>query len=1127
MKERKPNEQNPLRTAAEEHLARAPGTTMPAASAEKLLHELHVHQIELEMQNEHLRLTHLELEESRDRYKDLYELAPIGYLTLNHGGMIDEINLTGSTLLGVARNKLLHHRFAPCVAPDDSDDWYLFFLSVLKNDNTLRCELTLQRGDGSRFYAHLDCLRLKKEGREPEVHIVLTDITDRKLAEKSLRQSKARIEMLLNSVAEGVYGVDMQGNCTFINPFGLHLLGYQEDTELLGKHMHELIHHTRGDGSHYPAAECRLYRCLQSHNDIHVDDELFWRKDGSSFPVDYWSRPVRRDSEVEGAVITFMDITERKQAQDTLGASLEFSNNLISSMQDGFSVLDKNGCILDSNLALCRMTGFSHDELLGLSAPFPYWPPEEYENIQAAFQKTLKGEASNFELTFMRKSGELFPVIVSPAAVKDREGEIVCYTASVKDITERKQAEQEIQDQQDRINGLIESAMDAIVSADENQNIIIFNHGAEQMFGHRAADIIGQPLDLLLPIRYRETHSKHVDEFGKTGVTTRTMNRPGQSYGLRANGEEFPFEASISRVEVAGKLIYTAILRDTTMRKQTEAELRIAAAAFESQEGMLITDANGVILRVNRAFTETTGYTSEEAVGQTPRLLQSGRHNADFYRAMWEAINRTGTWQGEIWDRRKNGEIYPKWLTISAVKGADGSVTHYVGSHIDITERKASEERIKHLAFYDPLTLLPNRRLLLDRLDQALASSTRSGREGALMFIDLDNFKTLNDTLGHDIGDLLLQKVAQRLLTCVREGDTVARLGGDEFVVMLEDLSQDTLEAAAQTEAVGKKILATLGQPYQLATHEYHSTPSIGATLFTDHQAEVEVLFKQADISMYQAKKAGRNTLRFFDPKMQDTISIRAALESELHKALENQQFQLHYQIQVDSSHHPLGAEALIRWIHPERGLVSPAQFIPLAEETGLILPIGQWVLETACAQLKAWQQDALTRDLVLAVNVSSKQFRQPDFVAQVQAAMQRHAINPTLLKLELTESLLLENIEDTIATMSTLKETGVMFSLDDFGTGYSSLQYLKQLSIDQLKIDQSFVRDLASDSSDRAIVRTIIAMAQGLNLDVIAEGVETEDQRQFLQNAGCTQYQGYLFSKPVPIEQFEALLKI
>jgi diguanylate cyclase (GGDEF)-like protein/PAS domain S-box-containing protein len=556
------------------------------------------------------------------------------------------------------------------------------------------------------------------------------------------------------------------------------------------------------------------------------------------------------------------------------------------------------------------------------------------------------------------------------------------------------------------------------------------------------------------------------------------------------------------------------------------ADLRISATAFETHESLMITDPDGVILRVNRAFTESSGYTVEEVVGQTPRLLKSGRHNADFYRAMWETLHRTGTWQGEIWDRRKNGDIYPKWLTITAVKGNNGVITHYVGSHIDITERKVAEEKIQHLAFYDPLTGLPNRRLLLDRLQQALASSARIGREGALLFIDLDNFKNLNDTLGHHIGDALLLQVAQRLASCIREGDTVARLGGDEFVVMLVDLSEQPIEAATQTEAIGEKILTSLSQPYQLGTNEHLSTASIGATLFNDHQASIEELMKQADIAMYQAKKSGRNALRFFDPQMQVSITARVMLEDELHKALERQQFQLHYQIQVDRSHRAQGAEALIRWLHPERGLVPPLEFIPLAEETGQILPIGQWVLETACAQIKTWQQNALTRNLVLSVNVSVKQFRQVNFVAQVKTSIQRHAINPMLLKLELTESLLLENIEDTIATMNALNEIGVLFSMDDFGTGYSSLQYLRQLPLDELKIPMTFIRDITTNINDESIVRTIIAMARSLDMDVISEGVETEEQRQLLLKNGCTRYQGYLFSKPVPLKQFEELLK-
>lgn len=555
-------------------------------------------------------------------------------------------------------------------------------------------------------------------------------------------------------------------------------------------------------------------------------------------------------------------------------------------------------------------------------------------------------------------------------------------------------------------------------------------------------------------------------------------------------------------------------------------ETRIAAIAFESQEGILVTDSKKVILRVNRVFTDITGYTAEEAIGQTPRLLNSGQHDAAFYAAMWKCINGTGAWQGEVWNRRKNGEVYPENLTITAVKGADGNVTNYVATFFDNTLTKAAANEIHQLAFYDTLTRLPNRRLLLDRLRLALAASVRSGRQGALLFLDLDHFKTLNDTLGHDIGDLLLQQVAERLTACVREGDTVARLGGDEYVVMLEDLGEQVLEAAAQTEAIGEKILASLNNPYQLVAHEYLITPSIGASLFNDHKLGIDELLKQADIAMYQAKKAGRNTLRFFDPQMQDSINARASLEGELRKVISKQQLQLYYQVQVDSSGQPFGAEALIRWLHPERGLISPFHFIPLAEETGLILPIGQWVLETACAQIKMWEQDELTHRLTLSINVSANQFRQPDFVAQVQAAVKRHAINPMLLKLELTESILLKQIEDTIASMNALKDIGIRFSLDDFGTGYSSLQYLKRLPLYQLKIDQSFVRDIAIDSSDQAIVRTIIAMAQTLNLNVIAEGVETEGQRQLLVDNGCKAFQGYLFGKPIPIDQFEALLR-
>lgn len=565
---------------------------------------------------------------------------------------------------------------------------------------------------------------------------------------------------------------------------------------------------------------------------------------------------------------------------------------------------------------------------------------------------------------------------------------------------------------------------------------------------------------------------------------------------------------------------------DITERKEAEHQLRIAATAFESFEGLMVTDANKVILRVNQAFTSITGYSAEELVGQNASSRKSGLQNAEFYQAMWESIDQTGKWSGELLNRRKNGEIYPEHLTITAVKDLNGQVTNYVGSSADISVAKAASEKIENLAFFDPLTKLPNRRLFADRLAQALANSTRSGSHGALLFLDLDHFKTLNDTLGHDYGDLLLKLVAERLTCCVREGDTVARLGGDEFVLLLENLSINNIEAANQIETISEKILSALNEPYHLRNHEYTITPSIGVTLFNNLQQDSqEDLLKHADIAMYQAKKAGRNTLRFFDPLMQEAINVRVDLERELQKAIDQEQFELYYQIQMNSAGKPFGAEALIRWQHPQRGMISPFNFIPVAEETGLIINIGQWVLNQACAQLQTWQQNPATKDLSLAVNVSAKQFLQPDFVKQVKSCVSRHDIDNTKLKLELTESMLVDNIEYIISTMNALGEMGIQFSLDDFGTGYSSLQYLKILPLNQLKIDQSFVRDLATDSSDKAIVLTIITMAESLGLNVIAEGVETEEQLTFLGEHGCKNYQGYYFSKPVPIEDFNRLL--
>ncbi|MBZ0097297.1 MAG: EAL domain-containing protein [Sulfuricella sp.] len=681
----------------------------------------------------------------------------------------------------------------------------------------------------------------------------------------------------------------------------------------------------------------------------------------------------------------------------------------------------------------------------------------------------------------------------------------------------------ELRESQGMLYLILDTVPQAIFWKDSNSVYL----GCNRVFAKDAGlahanDIIGKT-DFDLPWTREESEAYRADDrevmsnnAAKTHIIEQQHNAVGAPVWLDTS------KVPLADGEVFGVL---GIYENITERKRLEEAMRIAAITFETQEAILITDPDAKILRVNPAFQEITGYSAEEVVGQNPRILQSGRHDAAFYQAMWSALLDTGKWSGEVWDRRKNGEIYPKFMTITAVYDDKQQVSNYVAVFTDISQRKQSEQEIHQLAFYDPLTQLPNRRLLLDRLRQAMAVSMRSGGHGALLFLDLDHFKMVNDTQGHAVGDLLLIEVARRLLTCVREGDSVARLSGDEFVVVLEELSNQLDEAATQAELVAEKIRNELNQPYTLKDYEYHTTSSIGISLFRGHLESMDDVFKHADVAMYQAKAAGRNTIRFFDPQMQTALVMRAELEADLRHALEKQQFLLHYQIQVDSLHRPLGVEVLLRWEHSERGFVFPDQFIPLAEETGLIVPIGLWVLETACTQLKAWQHDARTRDLTVGVNVSAKQFHQADFVAQIQRVLLESGAKPAQLKLELTESTVLENIEDTISKMREIIKLGVNFSMDDFGTGYSSLSYLKRLPLDQIKIDRSFVRDIASDPNDAAIVHAIIAMSQALGLNVIAEGVETEAQREFLDNHGCHAFQGYLFSKPVPLEQLEALL--
>ncbi|MEK7811978.1 MAG: diguanylate cyclase, partial [Pseudomonadota bacterium] len=507
----------------------------------------------------------------------------------------------------------------------------------------------------------------------------------------------------------------------------------------------------------------------------------------------------------------------------------------------------------------------------------------------------------------------------------------------------------------------------------------------------------------------------------------------------RKDGSLFDVEISAHYWQDTGQ--FFGFIRDISERKAREESLRIAAVAFNTQEAIIVTDKFANIIRVNRAFETITGFSETEVLGKNPRILSSGLHNAEFYRQMWDAINTSGRWSGEVWDRRKDGAIYPKWLTITAVHHL-GEVTHYVAVFVDITERKKAEEEIKNLAFFAPLTHMPNRRMLLDRLRLAMGQSARNKNQGALMFLDIDHFKVLNDTKGHEFGDKLLVEVARRLSACLRDIDSVARFGGDEFVVLLEGLSPHSQESAVQAGHIAEKIREVLAQPYYLENMVYQSSSSIGVVLFSGDEVQIDELLKQADLAMYQAKASGRNMVRFFEPTMQAVLESRTIMENALRLALSNGELELHYQLQTNSARDLLGAEVLLRWNSAELGAVSPVLFIPVAEQSRLILPIGHWVLETACKQLKIWEKHPVLGLLHLAVNVSPVQFHQEDFVDQVKAVLAATGANPRRLELELTENLVLEDINEATRRMVELRAIGVRFSMDDFGTGHSSLQY-------------------------------------------------------------------------------------
>lgn len=705
-------------------------------------------------------------------------------------------------------------------------------------------------------------------------------------------------------------------------------------------------------------------------------------------------------------------------------------------------------------------------------------------------------------------------------AVRDDSGQITGLQGALQDISAHKQAQSETLRLAMRLTTTLASITEAFVTLDRQCCVTYLNQESERLLQRPASELLGREVwqDAINGVGQRLKHQL------QNALATNRRTEFEDFYpnlGLWLEVRAYPF--------AEGLAVY---FRDVTKRRKSQEQLMLLQTCIARLNDIVLIaevlpgDAPVPhIVFVNQAFEHHTGYSSHEILGQTPHRLLGPDALPGELEHTAATLRHKRQVHRELLIYRKDASSFWLELEIVQVHAPGGELSHWVAVGRDITQRKAAADAIHHLAFYDPLTALPNRLLLLKRLENLLAQSAHSRRQGALMFIDVDKLKMLNDTLGHHKGDLLLQQVAGRLCNCVRKTDTVARLGGDEFVVMLNDLGDEPVAAAVQARSLAEKVLTQLREPFDLAGHSHYTTSSIGVTSLNGLHDSVTDVLKQADLAMYQAKTSGRNAVCFFDPDMQQAVSASAAIGSELHVALREQQFVLHYQPQINRQGRVTGVEALVRWQHPARGLLGPDEFIPVAEETGLILPLGQWALKMACAQLAVWSRCPATSGLSIAVNVSVCQFRHPEFVERVMAEIARADIAPQHLKLELTESLLADGMEVTLAKMGILKALGVTLALDDFGTGYSSLSLLKRLPLDQLKIDRCFVSDVLSDRNDAAISRTIITLAHSLNLEVIAEGVETQAQHDFLTAEGCDHFQGFLFAEPLPIAALEAYL--
>lgn len=1041
-------------------------------------------------------------------------------------GTILRVNKTFSEITGYSAELAIGQKMNFLKSELHHDDFYHEMWEVIARDGEWHGEIW-NRVHGGAVRLHSVVISTVKDSQEKISYYVGTyiDITEKQYAEDQLRIAAITFE-----THEAIMITDVDAKIVRVNRAFEKLTGYQS-SEVVGKNS-RLLNSGRHDQSFY----LQMWRSLVDQGDW-TGEVWDKRKDGSIYPKQLTITAVKNAKGVTTNYVgIFMDISERKVVEDALRQSESYLTSILNSLDEVvWTATAPDYHLRHVNAATFKIYGVSPDVF---KADPDLWikfvHPDDLSEAKNLVERTLVNGKASAEYRILLANNEERWISDTRSMIQGQNGEFTELLGVLHDITERKLIEKGVIDQQNRLISMLQNSPIAVrIASSSGRKILFANNRYAKMINCNIDEVIAKD-----PIAYYADPKDYecvLEQFSK---------------GLYVNDKLIKLlipdigpiwvMASYLEIDYAGEPAVLGWFYDVTaLRESQEAqqisekqlkrsleELKYQKFALDKHAIVAITDVKGLITYANQKFCEISGYSLDELIGQDHAILNSGYHPKGFFKAMYRTVSKGNAWHSEVCNRAKDGHLYWVDTTIAPFIGDNGKPESYISIRTDITQGKLAEEKSTYLALYDSLTGLPNRRLLQDRLIQALKTSERSGKKGALLFLDLDHFKVLNDTLGHDIGDLLLQQVGERLVSAVREGDTVARLGGDEFIIILEELNEQSIAAGTQAKIIGKKILSTLNKPYQLNTHKHLITPSIGITLFDGNQASTDDLLKQADIAMYQAKKTGRNAVSFFDPQMQTTIYARVGLEHELHEALEKNQFELHYQLQVDASRRPTGVEALLRWAHPERGMISPLQFIPLAEESDLILNIGKWVLNTACAQLKEWEKEKDTSHLTISINVSAKQLHQANFVSQIKSSVKKHAINPSKLKLELTESILLGRIDETIEKMNALKVVGIRFSLDDFGTGYSSLQYLKRLPLYQLKIDQSFVRDIAIDSNDQEIIRTIIAMAHTLNLNVIAEGVETDMQQTLLESNGCLHYQGYLFGKPVPIDELSIQLE-